>query len=121
MDTVTSDYVDAVIFDLGLSSIQLNDLERGFSFKSEKKLDMAMGLNKYSALEVINNLSELDLKLIIKYLGDEKEASKIAKNIVKQRNTRRITNTIDLVKIIEKSKRLNFSKKLIRVLKLFKH
>ncbi len=119
LDTVTSDYVDAVIFDLGLSSIQLNDLERGFSFKSEKKLDMAMGLNKYSALEVINNLSELDLKLIIKYLGDEKEASKIAKNIVKQRNTRRITNTIDLVKIIEKSKRLNFSKKINPCTKTF--
>ena len=54
--------VDAVIFDLGLSSIQLNDLNRGFSFKSNKKLDMSMGLNKITALEVINNLSEKNLK-----------------------------------------------------------
>ncbi len=119
LDTVTTEYVDAVIFDLGLSSIQLNDLERGFSFRSEKKLDMAMGLNKVSALEAINNLSELDLKLIIKYLGDEKEASKIAKNIVKHRKTKRITSTIDLVKIIEKSKRLNFSKKINPCTKTF--
>ena len=62
----------------------MDDLERGFSFKSNKKLDMTMGLNKISALEVVNNLSEEDLRLIIKILGDEKEASKIAKNIVQR-------------------------------------
>ena len=50
--------VDVIIFDLGLSSIQLDNLDRGFSFKSNKTLDMTMGLNKISALEVINNLSE---------------------------------------------------------------
>ena len=83
----------------------MDDLERGFSFKSNKKLDMTMGLNKISALEVVNNLSEEDLRLIIKILGDEKEASKIAKNIVKHRNIKKIYNTIDLVKIIEKSKK----------------
>ena len=79
-----------IIFDLGLSSIQLDDLERGFSFKSNKKLNMTMGLNEISALDVINNLSEKDLKSIIKILGDEKEASKIAKNIVKHRNIKKI-------------------------------
>ena len=55
-----------IIFDLGLSSIQLDDLDRGFSFKSNKKLNMTMGLNKITALDVVNNLSELNLKLIIK-------------------------------------------------------
>ncbi len=105
LDTITEGYVDVIIFDLGLSSIQLDDLERGFSFKSKKKLNMRMGLNKVSALDVINNLSEKDLKLIIKILGDEKEASKIAKNIVKFRNIKKIMNTSDLVKIIEKSKK----------------
>ena len=111
LDTLINDNVDGIIFDLGLSSIQLNNLERGFSFKSKKKLDMTMGLNSVSALEAINTLSEANLKSIIKYLGEEQEASKIAKNIVKHRNNKKITNTTDLVKIIEKSKKVDFSKK----------
>ena len=64
-----------------------------------------MGLNEITALDAINKLSELDLKLVIKILGDEKEASKIAKNIVKYRNIKKITNTLDLAKIIEESKK----------------
>ena len=118
LNTISSDNADAIIFDLGLSSIQLNDFERGFSFKSNKKLNMTMGLNEISALEAINNLSEKDLKLVIKILGDEKEASKIAKNIVKYRNIKKITNTSDLVKIILKSKR-NYSKKINPCTKTF--
>jgi 16S rRNA (cytosine1402-N4)-methyltransferase len=119
LDTVTKDFVDVVIFDLGLSSIQLNDLERGFSFKSKKKLDMTMGLNETSALEVINNLSETELKLIIKILGDEKEASTIARNIVKYRNIKKITNTGDLVEIIIKSKKKIYSNKINPCTKTF--
>jgi 16S rRNA (cytosine1402-N4)-methyltransferase len=119
LETISKENVDVVIFDLGLSSIQLDDLERGFSFKSNKKLNMTMGLNEISALDAINNLSEKDLKLIIKILGDEKEASKIAKNIVEQRNIKKITNTIDLVKIIEKSKKKNYSSKINPCTKTF--
>jgi len=89
LDTVSKEFVDIVIFDLGLSSIQLKDLDRGFSFKSTKNLDMSMGLSKISAQDAINNLSELNLKLIIKILGEEKEASKIAKNIVKFRSEKK--------------------------------
>ena len=103
---------DVVIFDLGLSSIQLNDLKRGFSFKSKENLDMAMGLSKLSAKEVINSLSEKQLKLMIKVLGEEKDASKIAKNIVIARSEKKITRVDELVKIIEKSKQKNFSKKI---------
>ena len=119
IDTITEDCVDAVIFDLGLSSIQLDDFDRGFSFKSDRKLNMTMGLNEISALDAINNLSELDLKLVIKILGDEKEASKIAKNIVRYRNIKKITNTADLVKIIEKSKKKNYSNKINPCTKTF--
>ncbi len=108
IDTISNEYVDAVIFDLGLSSIQLDDLNRGFSFKSLKSLDMSMGLNEISAFDAVNNLSEADLKLVIKILGEEKEATKIAKNIVKYRKTTKINNTSELVKIIEKSKRKNY-------------
>tara|TARA_B100000902_G_scaffold275508_1_gene261278 strand:- start:8 stop:604 length:597 start_codon:yes stop_codon:yes gene_type:complete len=111
LDTITKNYVDAVIFDLGLSSIQLDDLSRGFSFKSNKKLNMTMGLNEITALDAINNLSEADLKLVIRILGDEKEAAKIAKNIVNHRKIKKITNTSDLVKIIEKSKKKNLQEK----------
>ena len=106
--SVLTDNVDVVIFDLGLSSIQLNDLDRGFSFKSKKDLDMAMGLNDISALEAVNNLGEGDLKSIIKIFGEEMEASKIAKNIVRYRNQKRITSTSTLVQIIEKSKKKTF-------------
>ena len=110
LEKISSDNVDVVIFDLGLSSIQLDNFDRGFSFKSNKELNMTMGLNEISALDVINNLKEPDLKQVIKILGDEKEASKIAKNIVNHRNKKKIKNTNELVKIIEQSKKNNFSK-----------
>ena len=119
LDSMVHDNVDVIIFDLGLSSIQLDDFKRGFSFKSNEKLDMAMGLNDISALDAINNLSENDLKLIIKILGEEKEASKIAKNIVKQRKFKKISNTNELVKIIKTSKKKIFTSKINPCTKTF--
>tara|TARA_B100001057_G_scaffold224214_1_gene224510 strand:+ start:2176 stop:3186 length:1011 start_codon:yes stop_codon:yes gene_type:complete len=119
LDTISNDYVDTIIFDLGLSSIQLDDLDRGFSFKSNKKLNMTMGQNEISALDAINNLDEKDLKMVIKILGDEKEASKIAKNIVSYRSIKKITNTAELVEIIEKSKKKNYTQKINPCTKTF--
>ena len=119
INTVTKDFADTVIFDLGLSSIQLNDFERGFSFKSTKNLDMSMGLSQISAQDAINNLSELNLKLIIKILGEENEASKIARNIVKFRSEKKITKVNELVKIIEKSKKKNYASKINPCTKTF--
>ena len=112
LDKILNQKVDTIIFDLGLSSIQLNDLKRGFSFKSKDKLDMSMGLSINSAQEAINNLTETQLKLIIKIFGEEKEASIIAKNIVKARSEKKITRVDELVKIIEKSKKKNFYNKI---------
>tara|TARA_B100000965_G_scaffold307808_1_gene266827 strand:+ start:108 stop:1121 length:1014 start_codon:yes stop_codon:yes gene_type:complete len=120
VDTVVNNKaVDAVIFDLGLSSIQLNNLDRGFSFKSKQNLDMSMGLTSISAEEVINNLSEQELKTIIKILGEEKEAFKIAKNIVKARMISRIKKVDQLVNIIKKSKSKNYKSKINPCTKTF--
>ena len=113
METVLKEeIVDTIILDLGLSSIQLNNLDRGFSFKSKKNLDMTMGLTDKSAQYVINNLSESQLMSIIKILGEEKDAKKIARNITKARVEKEITRVDQLVNIIEKSKKKNFSTKI---------
>jgi len=104
--------VDVIIFDLGLSSIQLNNLKRGFSFKSKESLDMSMGMTNSSAEKVVNEYSEQTLKLIIKILGEEKEASRIVKNIIKARSLKKITKVNELVEIIERSKKKNYKNKL---------
>ena len=72
---------------------------------------MTMGLSDISAQEVLNKSSEKQLKLIIKILGEERDASKIAKNIVQARAEKKITRVDELVKIIEKSKK-NFNNKI---------
>jgi len=112
IDKTLTCLADVIVFDLGLSTIQLKNLKRGFSFKSNAELDMAMGLSDVSLQKVINNFEESKLRLIIKILGEEKEASIIAKNIVKARIKKKITKVEELVKIIEKSKKKNFSKKI---------
>ena len=124
IDKIINNEVDAIIFDLGLSSIQLNNFKRGFSFKSKDKLDMTMGLSDISAQEVLNKSSEKQLKLIIKILGEERDASKIAKNIVQARAEKKITRVDELVKIIEKSKKnfknkINPSTKTFQALRIF--
>jgi 16S rRNA (cytosine1402-N4)-methyltransferase len=116
---VINQKVDAVIFDLGLSSIQLNNLKRGFSFKSKDTLDMSMGLSATSAEEVINEYSEEKLKLIIKIFGEEKEATRIVKNIIKARSIKKITKVNQLVEIIEKSKKKNYKNKINPCTKTF--
>ena len=103
---------DIIIFDLGLSSFQLRDYSRGFSFKSSEKIDMQMGLSEISAEDVINTFDELSLKLIIKILGEEQEAGKIAKNIIKARSIKKIDSVTELVRIIESSKKKNYNKKI---------
>ena len=113
VNTIAEDRsVDAVVFDLGLSSIQLNNLARGFSFNSKEKLDMTMGLSSISASEVINSFSEQKLKNIIKILGEEKDASRIARNIIKNRLVKKITKVDQLAAIIEKSKKKNYVNKI---------
>ena len=103
---------DVIIFDLGLSTFQLQDYSRGFSFKSKETIDMQMGLSEISAEDVINTLDERSLRLIIKILGEEKEAGRITRNIIKARALKRIDTVTELVKIIEASKKKNYNKKI---------
>ncbi len=119
IDTSKTNKFDAVIFDLGLSSIQLDDLTRGFSFKSKNKLNMSMGQTSITAKEVLNTYSNKDLKDIIKILGEEKDASRIANNIVSQRDIQELKNTDELVAIIKRSKRKNYKKRIDESTKTF--
>ena len=96
--------VDGIVFDLGVSSPQLDTKERGFSYHFDSRLDMRMDLdNPISAYEVVNNYSESDLFRIISTYGEEKHAKSIAKNIVKARNIKPIETTLELVDVIKKS------------------
>ncbi len=104
--------LDYIIFDLGLSSLQILDLKRGFSFNSKNKLDMGMGINSLTAHQVINSFDLKTLTNILRFFGEEEASYKIAKNIIKKRNTGQIKLTTDLVNIIKSSKKKNFKKKI---------
>ena len=94
-------------------------MSRGFSFYSKEKIDMNMGLASISAEEVINNYNPSQLKLIFKLLGEEREASIVVRNIIKAREIKPITHVTELVKIIEKSKKKNYKKKINVCTKIF--
>ena len=95
----------AIIFDLGLSSYQLSDNQRGFSFQSDSFLSMEMGINKYSAYDVVNTLDKKYLTNIIKILGEEKDGKLIANKIVKYRSKKKIKTSKELVSIIKDAKK----------------
>ena len=101
----------AIIFDLGLSSFQLSDRERGFSFESENFLNMEMGINDRSTYDVINSLDKEHLAIIIKVLGEEKEGKRIANAIDKYRKIKPIENSKELESIVKNAKRKNSSYK----------
>jgi 16S rRNA (cytosine1402-N4)-methyltransferase len=96
--------IKGVVFDLGYSYTQIKDPKKGLSFQSKGNLNMQMGLNNYSAEDVINKLDEKKLDKIFKFFGEEKESKFIARNIVKERLKNKI-DTQTLVKIIDKTKR----------------
>ena len=96
--------VNGILFDLGVSSPQLDEKERGFSFHGDAKLDMRMDKsNPLSAYEVVNNYSFEQLRDILYKYGEEKYASSIAKKIVNKREEKPIETTFELVEIIKSS------------------
>lgn len=96
--------VNAIVYDLGVSSPQLDEEERGFSFHKDAKLDMRMDRNQsLSAYEVVNTYSYETLVKIFKEYGEEKYANSIAKKIVQVRLQNTINTTLELVEIIKSS------------------
>ena len=96
--------VNGILYDIGVSSPQLDETERGFSFHKDAKLDMRMDTSKpFSAYELINNYEYKDLVRIFVNYGEEKYATSIAKKIIKERTNKPIETTLELVEIIKSS------------------
>ena len=96
--------VDGILFDLGVSSPQLDNGERGFSYNYDARLDMRMNRDdKLDAYTIVNTYSETDLRQLIFNYGDERYASSIARNIVEARKVKPIVTTFELVDIIKRS------------------
>ena len=93
--------LDGILYDVGVSSMQIDEASRGFSFQKDGRLDMRMGCNGLSAEDIVNNFSERDLADIIFKYGDEKFARKIAKILINARIKSPITSTVKLAELIK--------------------
>lgn len=104
LDMLGIDKVDGILLDLGVSSPQLDNAERGFSYMKDAPLDMRMDRDQtLTAYEVVNGFDEADIARILFEYGEEKLARVIAKNIVRQREKKPIETTLELSKIVEDS------------------
>ena len=103
---------DGILFDLGVSSLQLDDAARGFSFQKNGKLDMRMDQNdKISALEWVNKAKEKEIADIFYYLGEERKSRLFAKRVIEKRRTKLIESTEDLAEVTYAGKKFRNSKK----------
>jgi 16S rRNA (cytosine1402-N4)-methyltransferase len=89
-----------VLFDLGVSSMQLDDPRRGFSFRADGPLDMRMGGDERSAADLVNDLPQDELADVLFRLGDERRSRRIAAAIVRARGRRRIETTDELARVV---------------------
>lgn len=93
--------LDGVVLDLGVSSMQLDQAERGFSFMKDGPLDMRMSQSGVSAADIVNTASESDLADILFHYGEERASRRIARAIIRERDIAPITTTLKLAEIIE--------------------
>lgn len=93
--------VDGVVLDIGVSSMQIDEAERGFSFQKDGPLDMRMSSKGPSAADVVNRLKMGDLARIFNFLGEERHAGRIARMIEKRREAQPFSRTLDLANAIE--------------------
>lgn len=91
---------DGIVLDLGVSSMQIDNPERGFSFMQDGPLDMRMSSEGLSALEFINSADEAEIANVIYKYGEEVQSRQIAKAIVEYRHTKKITRTLELAEIV---------------------
>jgi len=115
--------INSIIFDLGYSYTQIKDMNKGLSFNSYGDLNMKMGMNDFSAKDVIHKLDKNELEKIFKFFGDEKDSKKIASAIIKNRAKKTI-NTQELVRIIKSSKKrknykIHVATKIFQSLRIF--
>ena len=104
LDELQVEKLDGVLIDLGVSSYQLDNAERGFSYNADAPLDMRMDQSQYlDAKKVVNEYSQEALENIIWQYGEDKLSRVIARNIVEYRNSKAIETTGELAKIIEES------------------
>lgn len=104
LDSLGIEKIDGVMWDLGVSSYQLDEASRGFSYMNDAPLDMRMDKSAgKSAADVVNTYSEGDLRRIISDYGEERFAAAIAKNIVLQREKKPLETTFELVDVITRS------------------
>ncbi len=123
-DVIDTNDIKGIIFDLGLSSLQIHDYEKGISFKSKSSLNMKMGLNNYSADDVINKMDYEDLNKIIKFFGEENKSSQISKTIIKNRtikplDTQDLVSIINKIKIKDSNRRINKATKTFQGIRMF--
>lgn len=101
--------IDGILFDLGVSSVQLDQIDRGFSFHHDAKLDMRMNqTDEFSAYDVINSYTKKELATIFTKYGESKFANNIAKKIVEYRQTKNIETTLELVEVIKTAVPMKF-------------
>ena len=97
---LVSEEIDGAVFDIGVSSMQLDNKERGFSFSKEAPLDMRMSCEGTSAADLVNSLSEKELADIIYKYGEERKSRQIAAKIIAARKTKKINTTTELADIV---------------------
>lgn len=106
------DKVDGIVFDLGVSSYQLDTAERGFSYREDAPLDMRMDTRqKMTARDIVNDYEEMELYRVIRDYGEDKFAKNIAKHIVAARKVKPIETTGELTEIIRASIPMKYQKK----------
>ena len=116
--------VDRILMDIGVSSNQLDNIERGFSYKYDAKLDMRMNQSlKISAYDIVNKFSESNLADIIYKYGEEPKSRRIAKNIIEYRKNKPIETTLELsdivIKSIGKSMKKHPAKRTFQAIRIF--
>ena len=110
-DYIEDDSLSGILIDCGVSSPQLDEPERGFSFQTKGPLDMRFNQKqKLTCKDIIEKFSEKEISTILWKFGEEKESRKIAKLIVKQRKKNTIENTLDLAEIIKSAKAIKTKK-----------